>query len=326
MPVIPMVMTPAAHLIGPGRLNMTNGRLVYRRVDRGVIRFDLDALQNVYCYGAVHVTSSAVAELARRGVQLAWLSQAGARCVARLVAPQDTGTVLRHRQHCAVTDPQSCLELARPIVAAKIRSQCAAARHFQRHEAGHIGSAVRKLGALARRTADTERLSSLRGIEGAATAEWFTLWAQRLRAPWQFQCRKRRPPTDPVNSLLSLGYTLLLNRTIALIQAREMEVYLGALHTYRPGRPSLACDLIEPFRVPAVDRWVLALCNQGMVADADFQERANSAVYLTSKAFARILGNWECHFEHIGQAASIERVIDEHVERLRTLVPALDFR
>ena len=59
--------------------------------------------------------------------------------------------LFRHRQHCAVTDPQSCLELARPIVAAKIRSQCAAARHFQRHEAGHIGSAMRKLGALARR-------------------------------------------------------------------------------------------------------------------------------------------------------------------------------
>ena len=79
---------------------------------------------------------------------------------------------------------------------------------------------------------------------------------QLLRPPWRFVQRVRRPPTDPVNALLSLGYTWVLTRTVARCEAAGLEVNLGGLHDYRPGRPSLACDLMEPLRVPAVDRWV----------------------------------------------------------------------
>src|SRR4051794_19751513 len=94
----------------------------------------------------------------------------------------------------------------------------------------------------------------VRGFEGAASAAWFAFLGGLFEPPWSFRARARRPPTDPVNALLSLGYTWLLNRMNARAEAAGYEIYLGGLHEYRAGRPSLGCDLIESLRIPAVDR------------------------------------------------------------------------
>ena len=104
------------------------------------------------------------------------------------------------------------------------------------------------------------------GHRGQRQLRWFELLGRLLNPPWQFSRRVRRPPTDPVNALLSLAYTWLTNRATARIQAHGLEVALGALHEYHPGRPSLACDLIEPLRVPIVDRWLVKTCNRNEVA------------------------------------------------------------
>ena len=101
---------------------------------------------------------------------------------------------------------------------------------------------------------------------GRSLCPWFEFFGKLLLPPWQLSRRVRRPPTDPVNALLSLGYTLLLQRTLAACEAVGLDAALGSLHEYHPGRPSLACDLMEPLRVPAVDRWVIALCNQHRIA------------------------------------------------------------
>ena len=120
------------------------------------------------------------------------------------------------------------------------------ARHFQRHGQADAAGFLERSHDLRAKADAAGDVDILRGLEGTASAAWFSLFAERLPAPWQFPGRRRRPPPDPVNALLSLGYTFLLQRAIACAEAVGLEIYLGGLHSYRAGRPSLGCDLMEP--------------------------------------------------------------------------------
>jgi CRISP-associated protein Cas1 len=145
----------------------------------------------------------------------------------------------------------------------------------------------------------------------AGSKGWFEVFGCLLKGPREFPGRLRRPPTDPVNAWLSLGYTWLLNRMLAQLQAAGLNVQVGALHDYRAGRPLLACDLIEPLRVPVFDRWLQKLCNCDMLAAGDFERGADQGVLLVRDVFPRVLGWWEKNW-HAGQVAG---KLDQRVRR-----------
>lgn len=318
------VATPIAHLVGPGKLKVINGHLAFSGREQGPLRLDPQTLQALFCYGGVGITDEAFQLLFQHDVHVVWLSPAGNRCRGRLVRSDPSTTTVRMLQHEALRNPDHKLALARKIVAEKVRSQLVAARHYQRHGLGSIGSLLEQLQTALDQSAVAGTLDQLRGIEGAASAAWFALLARLLNPPWQFAQRVRRPPTDPVNALLSLGYTWLLTRTIASCEAAGLEIYLGALHDYRPGRPSLACDLVEPLRIPAVDRWLVTLCNQNRVGPSDFCSE-NGGIRLQPAAFGRILRDWEEHWIDGGHEGSLEESINQFIGLLRqwaTLSPA----
>ncbi len=301
------VATPIAHLAGPGTLASVNGQLVYRSLEDGTegpLRLAPEALRAVYCYGAVGVTDAAFALLHRHDVQVAWLTAGGTRCQGRLVHADSSRTGLRRLQHAAFAAGGRAREWAEVVVAAKIDGQWQAARHYQRQGVGEAAEAMERLAAMRERCAGVE-LEVLRGLEGSASAAWFGLLGRLLNAPWEFRQRVRRPPTSPVNALLSLGYTWVLNRAVARCEAAGLEANLGALHDWRPGRPSLACDLMEPLRVPAVDRWVVLLCNQNRVGPGDFVEEGGG-IRLSPGRFGRILSDWEQHWTRTAQEAELD--------------------
>lgn len=152
-------------------------------------------------------------------------------------------------------------------------------------------------------------IDALRGLEGTASRHWFQLFGSLIKQGWKFDGRKRRPPPDPINALLSLGYTWLLGKTIACIESQGMEVNVGMLHAYRAGRPSLACDLMEPLRVPAVDRWVLQLLNGKLVRTHDFESDQRGGVKLVRQRFSDILLSWQQHWLQ----GSFDRKLDGEV-------------
>jgi len=247
-------------------------------------------------------------------VEVAFLTPAGTRCRGRLVRSDCSRTTLRVLQHRAFADGQRQREWSCRVVAAKIQSQLKAARHYQRHQAG-VGPVIAQLQA-ALEQVEAATLEQVRGLEGSAAAAWFGLLGQLLVAPWQFTQRTRRPPRDRVNALLSLGYTWLLARTVARCEAAGLEVNVGALHEYRPGRPSLACDLMEPLRVPAVDRWVLGLCNQGLVSSEDFLSE-EGGIHLRPGRFAAILHLWEEHWHEQRQEVALDEWLGQFTAWLR---------
>jgi CRISPR-associated protein Cas1 len=290
------IATPIAHLVGPGKLKVDNHQLAFARQDDPPLRLDTASLRRILCYGEVGISDHAFAVLFAKEIEVAWLNFNGQRCQGRLVGFGSSSTARRWRQFHALADESRCRELAARLVRENIASQAGAVRHYQRHGLSEAALVLRLLREWEERCATASR-AELRGFEGAASAAWFGLLPRLLQAPWTFPGRVRRPPTDPVNALLSLGYTFLLQRVVARCEATGLDSCAGALHEFRAGRPSLGCDLMEPLRVPVVDRWVIGLCNQQMIGTGDFElDETTGGTRLRKDRFRAILGYWEQHW------------------------------
>lgn len=284
--------TAIAHLVGPGKIKVINSRLAYSGKDIAPLRLDPSKLREIYCYGPIGVTDDAMVVLFQNDVEVAWLSTTGQKFRGRLVRSDPTKTNLRLLQYQAFASPEWRLTWAKQLVLAKLASYVQVARHYQRHGVSEATDSRTALNNLNESTANSMSVDELRGFEGAASAFWFRLLPALLQSPWSFSGRNRRPPRDPVNALLSLGYTFLQTRVTARAEAAGLEIGLGGLHALRPGRPSLVCDLMEPLRVPVVDRWVLRLCNLQILKPEDFVSE-NGGVRLQREAFAKTLQDWE---------------------------------
>lgn len=316
------IATPVAHVVGPGKLKVANGRIVFATAERARPSLDVRSLKVVYCHGPVGVTDDALALLVRHQVQVAWLSSRGDYFRARIALADSSSVLLRIAQHRFLSDRARRLRLASKFVLEKITAQAAAARHYQRQgkESGSVLHTLRHYANEARRA---ESLESLRGIEGAAAQAWFGFLGEALRLPWHFTKRVRRPPTDPVNALLSLGYTFLTRRVGVKLISRGFEIALGALHEFRAGRPSLACDAVEPFRAPAVDRWVVATCNEGRLRVEDFESNG-SGVRLRAGLFPNVLTNWEEWWTRGDFDAQVENLLTELEQTFRSVLSATE--
>lgn len=319
---ITSIATPIAHLVGPGKLKVINGHLAFSTGKGTPLRLDPKSLTVVFCYGRVGVSDEAMRSLFHHDVEVAWLTPAGQHCRGRLVRSDASSTSLRLKQYHVFLDDALKREIARDLVLKKVASQVVALRHYQRQGHPETSNILRQLKRFHKQAVDARDLEVLRGVEGAASAAWLGFFGKLLLPPWRFTTRVRRPPTDPVNALLSLGYTLLLNRTIARCEALGLEIALGALHEFRPGRPSLACDLIEPLRVPAVDRWVVRLCNEQRLRPADFCEKGGG-VRLHPNILPRVLGDWETNWYKCDHERLMEGVVLRMVAHIRRSAPVL---
>lgn len=225
---------------------------------------------------SVSLTTAALFALTRRGVDIVYLTGAG-RQAAHVTGPEHKHGRLRHLQALMVAQPQQTLALAGAMVQGKINNQRALARrHVERDPSA--AQALAGMDAMARRIAQARSLDELRGLEGQAAKEYFSLFRRLLARPrdgagWGFERRAYYPPTDPVNAMLSFGYTLLLNDMVAACAMVGLDPYLGCFHAIDYGRPSMALDLIEEFRPVIVDSLVLTLVNHGQVGLRDFQPR-----------------------------------------------------
>jgi len=304
------VLAAVTHLQGPGILRARGGHLVFHPAEGPMVPIRADHLESLVCDGSVEVTSQALRELAGRGVDVAWQTGCGRREAYRLESPDSSNAMLRVRQVRAFDNPTWQVPWARLLVGLKVDALASAARHGQRHGAPGTGELLERLGELIGRLPSAETLDQIRGHEGAASAHWYRYFATRIPDPFRFTGRVRRPPTDPVNALLSLGSTFLLGRVEGLIRARGLEPALGVLHAFRHGRPSLACDLMEPYRPDLVDRWVLRTLRSGLVAAGDFSTVEEKGVRLSREAFKRVVAAWESEFNEGDYAGHVHNLME----------------
>ena len=311
-----------------------NGQLLHT-----IHSFKLDQL---VLFGSISLTPPVVAHLLQNDTGTAFMTIHG-RYLGRLQSPEGKNILLREKQFQRFADDSFKLETARSIVKGKLANQRTVLMRLNRNrEELKLEEMIYGLKKLMDKTSECSSVEELRGYEGSGTAIYFKGFSQGFLADEiRFPGRVRRPPTDPVNALLSLGYTFLLNVVLAAVQMAGLEPYLGSLHTVDYGRPSLPLDLMEEWRPVIIDSLILSVFNLKTITEKDFttEKRAlddevlpkkdaseqdgmfgtGIPVYLTDSGFRKFLTQFErkmgqtVNFHLTGQELSYRNCIREQV-------------
>ncbi len=284
----PLVVTDPTLLI-----RRDNERLVMVRDRAVVFAMPLREVSHVALHGPVTMTGAAIAGLLDEGVDVTLHSSSG-RWRGTLTSAQSGNVYLLLAQVDAWNRAPRRAEAVRALVAGKIAGQRQIVRRaWLDRSLVRCEAAARRLGELEAQAWREDDLDALRGVEGIASAEYFGVFDELLTNGWRFPGRVRRPPTDPVNAMLSFGYTLACGEVAKALFMRGFDTRIGLLHGLRYGRESLVLDMVEEFRATLVDRFVLKRVNLGQVKVDDFETLDDGAVRLTSSARRDFLEAWE---------------------------------
>lgn len=261
------------------------------------LRVPLHHLGGIVCFGNVMISPALMHRLAAEGKSLVLMDEHG-RFKARLEGPVSGNILLRQAQYRHAESQETRRELARSIVAGKIKNSrfvlMRGARESQdEDETRTLIRIADNLAALLRAAKTAATLDELRGIEGEAARNYFSglnlIVKPAMRGTFQLKGRTRRPPLDCFNALISFLYTLLMNDCRSALEAVGLDPQLGFLHTVRPGRAALALDLQEEFRAILADRLALTLINRGQIQKDDFDEREGGAIMLNDNGRRTVL-------------------------------------
>ncbi len=276
-------------------IGKTDERLTVRANKQTLQDIPLIKLDGVVILGRATVSPAVVIELLERKIPLSFLTRMG-RYLGRLEPELTKNIFVRAAQWKAIAPSEPASHLVRSFVRGKLKNYRNALLRGQREYADlDFQQALTQLEQAIAPIDATSAIDSLRGLEGSGSAAYFGSFARLLRvAEFQFEARRRRPPTDPVNALLSLGYSLLRHDIQSAVNLVGFDPYLGYLHTQRYGRPSLALDLMEEFRPLVVDAVVLSSLNRRTLNPTDFTtEPLSGAVSLTLEGLRTFLRLYE---------------------------------
>lgn len=260
--------------------------IVIKTGNEKLAQFPILAIGNILCFGQVSVSPPLMGHCGEKGVGLSFYSEYG-KFLARVQGKQSGNVLLRRMQYRWADDSEKSSSIARVMIGAKIaNARSVLMRHMRNHgENSAMQQAIIRLADALRRCQNCTDLDNLRGIEGEAAAVYFSVFQQLIRNDaYTFSGRERRPSRDPVNALLSWVYTLVTHDCAAALQGVGLDPYVGFLHRDRPGRVSLALDMVEEFRAGFADRFVLTLINRGEIKPSDFVTEANGAVRLNEES------------------------------------------
>jgi CRISPR-associated protein Cas1 len=257
--------------------------IVIKNGDEKLAQFPALTVSGIICFGQVSVSPFLLGYCAEQGIGLVFYTEYG-KFLARIEGGKTGNVLLRRTQYRVADDDQKSLAIAKLIIGAKIaNSRNILMRESRNHgENDLIKKAVQHLASSLRGVKHSISADELRGIEGEAASTYFGVFNELIKEKlFVFNGRIRRPPTDPVNALLSFAYSLITQECASALQGVGLDPYVGFLHTDRPGRQSLALDLLEEFRSWWADRFILTLINLKKVKLNDFVTEASGAVRLT---------------------------------------------
>ncbi len=277
------------------------GETVTVIVDRQVkLRVPVITIQSIVLFGDIMVTPSLFGFCAKKGIGVSWLSVYG-RFMGRLVGPTQGNVLLRREQYKISDDKTRAVLVSRNIIAAKISNcrtvlQRALRDHPEKLDEKAFSAAIRSLKSSIDHALEETNLETLRGIEGDASREYFSVFNNLIiaqTADFVFTNRSRRPPMDRVNAMMSFYYTLLYHDLRSALETTGLDPQVGFLHRDRPGRMSLALDIMEEFRPFFVDRLVLSMINLKQIDAKDFQVTGVGSVRFTEKGMKKVLAEYQ---------------------------------
>lgn len=259
----------------------------------------LRRLDSIIAYGHVSISPDLLRRCAEDGRNVVWMSRSG-RFVARVDGPVQGNVLLRHAQHLAHADPTQRLAIARCCVAGKIQNSrqmiLRGARDAEPHRQAELRTIADHLAAIIPTLPGVPGIDELLGAEGNAARLYYQGFALLLRPAEgipAFTLRTKRPPTDPINAVLSFVYGLLRTSIQGGAEEVGLDPYIGFLHGLRPGKPALALDLMEEYRPVFADKLALTVFNRQQLQSAHFEELPGGAVRLSEDGRKLVLSEWQ---------------------------------
>ncbi|MCF1632708.1 type I-C CRISPR-associated endonuclease Cas1c [Tetragenococcus koreensis] len=281
-------------------LSRERDNIVIKQDGKIVNRFPYRIIENIICFSYLGTSPSLVQLCNENNISLSFLTPTGKFC-GRFVGMTNGNVLLRREQYRIADDDIRSIEYAKRSLLAKISSSRKYVLRFKRDHSGKIDESLfnnidKELLKSIELIKQVKDKDSLRGIEGNAANTYFRVFNDFVlvnKDVFQFNGRTKRPPLDCVNAMLSFGYSLLTNECQSALETVGLDSYVGFFHTDRPGRASMALDLVEEFRSYIVDRFVFSLINKKQVSNKHFDIKENGSVFLNDKGRSIFIKEWQ---------------------------------
>jgi len=281
-------------------LALDGENIVVRKDSTELMRLPLHNLEGVVAFGYTGASPALMSACATRDIDLSFLTPSG-RFLARVTGEVRGNVLLRHRQHQIYDNEKESLAIAKNMIAGKIYNERWVLERVLRDHEMRVDAPVIKIASTSLKQSITSayscvELDQLRGVEGSAAECYFGAFDHLIlqnKDFFFFHGRTRRPPLDPVNALLSFAYVLLAKEAASALESVGLDPYVGFLHRGRPGRASLALDLMEELRPAIADRFVLTLINRREVNNDGFETKENNAVIMNDDMRKTVLHAWQ---------------------------------
>lgn len=263
-------------------------------------RVPLHNLEGIITFGYTGASPALMGKCAREGKSLVFMSGSG-RFLARTEGQVSGNVLLRRQQYRFADIPKTSLEIAKNMITGKLYNSRWVLERTVRDHALRIDKDKFKrksefLQSSIAKAINADDMDELRGIEGEAASVYFSVFDDMIlqqKEEFHFTTRSKRPPLDRVNAMISFAYSLTTSMCASALESVGLDSYVGFMHTDRPGRRSLALDLVEEFRALMCDRFVLMLINKRMISTKDFEQREDGAVLLNDNGRKLFITAWQ---------------------------------
>lgn len=281
-------------------LALDGENIVVKQEDKALGRFPLHNFEGICTFGYAGVSPALMGACATRNIALTFMTRSG-RFLARVIGEDRGNVVLRKEQYRISDDGRRSALVARNMIVGKLYNhkwilERAIREHSMRIDVGRMKQITASLTETMGIVRNVEQLDILRGLEGTAAVQYYSVFDDLIlqqKEQFFFHGRNKRPPLDHVNALLSFAYTLLSNDVKGALESVGLDAYVGFLHRDRPGRASLALDLMEEFRGVLADRFVLTLINKKMVNAKGFYRKENGAIIMDDDIRKLVIKAWQ---------------------------------
>ena len=281
-------------------LSLDGENVVISRNKSEIGRLPLHTLEAILCFSYSGASPALMGACSERAIDLAFFTPNG-KFLVRAIGKSKGNVLLRQQQYRAADNPLTSCHYTKGFLLGKVYNsrwilERATRDYPQRVPVEKLKELSGQLAAALPCIENATSLEELRGLEGAAAQQYFSGFDYLIlqqREIFAFTRRSRRPPLDPVNAMLSFAYTLLARDCAAALEGVGLDAYVGFLHRPRPGRTSLALDMMEELRAVCADRFVLTCINQKMITDKHYQKEENGGVLLTDEGRKVFLKAWQ---------------------------------
>lgn len=281
-------------------LSLDGENLVVNHNGQEIGRVPLHNIERIITFGHAGVSPALMGKCAQNGIDLVFMSRNG-KFIARVVGEVRGNVFLRRQQYRIADNEGSSLLIAQNIITAKLHNSRQVLERTIRDHSARIDTDLFKrksdfLFSSMKKAYDSSGMDSLRGIEGEGASVYFSVFDDMIlqqKDDFKFITRNKRPPLDNVNALLSFAYSMATGMCTSALEAVGLDPYVGFMHTERPGRCSLALDLVEEIRSSFCDRFVLSIINKRMINKDDFIKREDGAVILTENGRKNFFTAWQ---------------------------------